>query len=142
MSHDKDTFFIDGGWAAPASATRSRWSARTPSRSSRPCPRARPADIDAAVAAARNAFDHGPWPRMTPEQRIEVVQNFSGLYAGKLAEMADLITLEMGSPTSFSNLAQSPAPWMQIEAFLGDRPGVPVGGDPPGRARRARRRTP
>ncbi len=32
--------------------------------------------------------------------------------------MADLITLEMGAPTSFSNLAQSPAPWMQIEAFL------------------------
>jgi betaine-aldehyde dehydrogenase len=24
----------------------------------------------------------------------------------------------MGSPTSFSNLAQSPAPWMQIESFL------------------------
>ena len=33
--------------------------------------------------------------------------------------MADVITTEMGSPTSFSNLAQSPAPWMQIEAFLG-----------------------
>ncbi len=25
----------------------------------------------------------------------------------------------MGSPTSFANLAQTPAPWMQIEAFLG-----------------------
>ena len=96
-------------------------------------PEGSPADIDAAVAAARQAFDHGPWPRMTPEERIDVVQAFSGLYAGKLAEMADLITLEMGSPTSFSNLAQSPAPWMQIEAFLGiarefpweaERPGV------------------
>ena len=32
--------------------------------------------------------------------------------------MAELITLEMGSPTSFANLAQSPAPWMQIESFL------------------------
>ena len=56
---------------------------------------------------------------MSPQERIDVVQAFSGLYAGKLAEMADLITLEMGSPTSFANLAQSPAPWMQIEAFLG-----------------------
>ena len=32
--------------------------------------------------------------------------------------MAELITTEMGSPMSFSNLAQAPAPWMQIEAFL------------------------
>ena len=77
------------------------------------------ADVDAAVAAARRAFDEGPWPRMSPAERIEVVQAFSGLYAARLGDMADLITLEMGSPTSFSNLAQSPAPWMQIEAFLG-----------------------
>ena len=56
--------------------------------------------------------------RMTPAERIAVLERFSGLYAAKLVEMAELITLEMGSPTTFSNLAQSPAPWMQIEAFL------------------------
>ena len=33
--------------------------------------------------------------------------------------MAELISTEMGAPISFSNLAQAPAPWMQIEAFLG-----------------------
>ena len=118
MSHDRDAFFIDGGWAAPAgtdvlevvSPHSEQVVARVPEGST--------GDIDAAVAAARRAFDEGPWPRMSPQERIDVVQAFSGLYAGKLAEMADLITLEMGSPTSFSNLAQSPAPWMQIEAFL------------------------
>jgi aldehyde dehydrogenase (NAD+) len=47
------------------------------------------------------------------------VQNLSGLYAARLAEMAEVITTEIGSPISFSNLAQAPAPWMQIEAFLG-----------------------
>ena len=35
--------------------------------------------------------------------------------------MAEVITTEIGSPISFSNLAQSPAPWMQIEAFLTSR---------------------
>ncbi len=91
------------------------------------------ADIDAAVAAARDAFDHGPWPQMSPAERIAVLERFSGLYSAKLTEMAELITVSMGSPTSFANLAQSPAPWMQIEAFLGiarefdweaERPGV------------------
>ncbi len=76
------------------------------------------ADIDAAVAAARRAFDEGPWPRTSPRERIAVVEAFSALYAARMGEMADLITTEMGSPTTFSNLAQSPAPWMQIEAFL------------------------
>ena len=74
MTLDRDAFFIDGDWAAPASTRHDRGRlARTPSRWSPRCPRARPADIDAAVAAARRAFDHGPWPRMTPEERIDVV---------------------------------------------------------------------
>jgi len=133
MTHDRDAFFIDGGWAAPAGSdvleVVSPHSEEVVAR----VPEGSPADIDVAVAAARTAFDSGPWPRMSPQERIDVVQEFSNLYAGSLTAMADLITLEMGSPTSFSNLAQSPAPWMQIEAFLGiareypweeSRPGV------------------
>ncbi|GAA4109453.1 aldehyde dehydrogenase [Nocardioides fonticola] len=118
MSLDRDTLFIDGDWAAPATdavlevvnPATEEVIARVPEGST--------ADVDAAVAAARRAFDEGPWPRMTPAERIAVLERFSGLYAAKLVEMAELITLEMGSPTTFSNLAQSPAPWMQIEAFL------------------------
>jgi aldehyde dehydrogenase (NAD+) len=118
MSHDRDTFFIDGGWAAPASSDQLRVVSPHTEEVVATVPEGSVADIDAAVAAARRAFDQGPWPRMTPAERIAVIEAFSGLYAAKLGDMADLITLEMGSPTSFSNLAQSPAPWMQIEAFL------------------------
>lgn len=119
MSLDRSTLFIDGEWAAPASSDTIQVVSPHSEQVIATVPEGTTADIDAAVAAARRAFDSGPWPRMSPEERIEVVQNFSNLYAGKLAEMAELITLEMGSPTSFANLAQSPAPWMQIEAFLG-----------------------
>lgn len=35
------------------------------------------ADADAAVAAARQAFDHGPWPRMQPRERGEILQRFA-----------------------------------------------------------------
>ena len=34
---------------------------------------AREADIDGAVAAARDAFDHGPWPWMMPAERAELM---------------------------------------------------------------------
>ena len=59
------------------------------------------ADIDAAVAAARHAFDDGEWPRMTPEERIAVVQPFSRPLRRQLMDMAEVITTEMGSPISF-----------------------------------------
>ncbi|MBC9733726.1 aldehyde dehydrogenase [Nocardioides marmotae] len=119
MTLDRDAFFIDGGWRAPATTDTLRVVSPHSEEVVATVPEGSPADVDAAVAAARRAFDEGPWPRMSPEERIEVLQVFSGLYAARLAEMADLITIEMGAPTSFSNLAQSPAPWMQIEAFLG-----------------------
>ncbi|WP_435746768.1 aldehyde dehydrogenase [Nocardioides sp. SYSU DS0663] len=119
MTLDRDAFFIDGGWAAPATTDTLQVVSPHTEEVVATVPEGSAADVDAAVAAARRAFDEGPWPRMAPEERIEVVQAFSALYAGKLAEMADLITTEMGAPTSFANLAQSPAPWMQIEAFLG-----------------------
>ena len=118
MSLDRDAFYIDGGWRAPESAATIEVVSPHTEQVIATVPDASPADVDAAVAAAREAFDRGPWPRMSPAERIAVIEAFSMLYAGKLTEMAEVISLEMGSPTSFSQLAQSPAPWMQIESFL------------------------
>ncbi|WP_232678962.1 aldehyde dehydrogenase [Nocardioides sp. R-C-SC26] len=118
MTLDRDSFYLDGGWAAPASAQMLEVISPHTEEVIARVPEGTPADIDAAVAAARQAFDQGPWPRMSPAERIDVVAAFSGLYAARMGEMADLISAEMGSPTSFANLAQVPAPWMQIESFL------------------------
>jgi 4-(gamma-glutamylamino)butanal dehydrogenase len=59
---------------------------------------AQPADADAAVAAAREAFDHGPWPRMHPRDRGRILQDFAGLLEQHRDEIALLISLEMGKP--------------------------------------------
>ncbi|MBF0666104.1 MAG: aldehyde dehydrogenase [Brevundimonas sp.] len=109
---------MDGTWAAPATSARLQVVSPHSEQVVATVPEGSAADIDAAVAAARRAFDEGPWPRMSPQERIAVLEVFSGLYAARLEEMAALITTEMGSPISFSQLAQAPAPWMQIEAFL------------------------
>ncbi len=68
-----------------------------------------PEDVDAAVAAARQAFDHGPWPRMSHADRMAKVEQLATIYTGHIDEMADLITDEMGSPRSFSRLGQAAA---------------------------------
>ncbi len=115
---DRTAFYIDGGWAAPAGTETIEVVSPHTERVVATVPAGSAADIDAAVAAARRAFDEGPWPRMSPAERIAVVEAFSGLYAARMTEMADLITLEMGSPASFSQLAQAPAPWMMLDSFI------------------------
>ncbi len=35
-----------------------------------------PQDVDSAVAAARRAFDEGPWPRMHPRERRAVLRGW------------------------------------------------------------------
>src|SRR5690606_36302310 len=76
------------------------------------------ADIDAAVAAARHTFDDTDWPTMPPAERLEIVARFAEVYAARMTDMAQVVTDEMGSPITFSNLAQSPAPWMMLNTFL------------------------
>ena len=64
-------------------------------------------DVDAAVRAARAAFDEGPWPRLSHTERIAAVEQLAAVYSTHVDEMADLITAEMGSPASFSRLGQA-----------------------------------
>jgi gamma-glutamyl-gamma-aminobutyraldehyde dehydrogenase len=59
---------------------------------------AQPADADAAVAVAREAFDHGPWPRLHPRDRGRILQDFADLVEQRRDEIALLISLEMGKP--------------------------------------------
>ena len=115
---DRSEFFIGGRWVGPAGSETLEVVSPHTEQVVATVPRATTADLDAAVAAARDAFDRGPWPRMAPAQRIEAVERFAGAYAARMGEMADLITLEMGCPSSFANLGQVPAAWMQAEAFL------------------------
>jgi gamma-glutamyl-gamma-aminobutyraldehyde dehydrogenase len=59
---------------------------------------AQPADADAAVAVAREAFNHGPWPRLHPRDRGRILQDFADLVEQHRDEIALLISLEMGKP--------------------------------------------
>jgi betaine-aldehyde dehydrogenase len=75
-------------------------------------------DADAAVAAARQAFDHGPWPTLTVDERVEALRPFAKSYADRADELAALITAEMGSPITFSRAAQALGPASMVDMFL------------------------
>src|SRR6187402_817667 len=56
------------------------------------------ADIDAAVRAARRAFDDGRWSRRAPSERKETLLRFADLLEANLEELALLDSLEGGKP--------------------------------------------
>ncbi|MGH3521919.1 MAG: aldehyde dehydrogenase [Mycobacterium sp.] len=102
-----DQLFIGGHWRNPSSGQRLTVISPHSEEPIGDVPAAAPEDVDTAVAAARRAFDHGPWPRLDPRERMRKVEELAAIYAGHLDEMADLITAEMGSPRSFSRLGQA-----------------------------------
>lgn len=53
-------------------------------------------DVDAAVAAARAAFDDGPWPRMTPGERERLLLKLADLVERDAALLAEIETVESG----------------------------------------------
>ncbi|HBY98003.1 MAG: aldehyde dehydrogenase family protein [Ardenticatenaceae bacterium] len=55
-----------------------------------------PVDVDRAVAAARRAFDHGPWPRMTGKERGRYLHRVAGLLEANKARFAFLETVDVG----------------------------------------------
>lgn len=75
------------------------------------------ADVDAAVGAARAAFDTGPWGRTTPAERIAAIRRLADSYDKRRAEMADVITAEIGAPIAFTQRAQVGLPAMMMRAF-------------------------
>ncbi|GAA0942155.1 aldehyde dehydrogenase [Actinocorallia libanotica] len=111
-------FFIGGEWVEPAgTGTIDVVSPHTEEVIGR-VPEGTNADIDRAVAAARQAFDHGPWPRMTPAERGEALGRLSAIYAANTQQMADLVVAEMGSPALFAAFAQSAIPQMVLQYYV------------------------
>nr|MDT0663709.1 aldehyde dehydrogenase [Micromonospora sp. DSM 115978] len=69
-------------------------------------PDASAGDVDAAVAAARHAFDHGPWPRMSAAERGKVIEALLAALVERSDEMAQTITAENGTPVSIVKPSQ------------------------------------
>ncbi|MGC4192162.1 MAG: aldehyde dehydrogenase family protein [Thermomicrobiales bacterium] len=56
------------------------------------------ADVEAAVAAARKAFDEGPWPRLAPFERGRVVQRIADRIRERADELARVESENTGKP--------------------------------------------
>ncbi|MBS2533613.1 aldehyde dehydrogenase [Catenulispora sp. NF23] len=102
----RDKLYLGGLWTDPSDPT--PLAIRSPHDQSPvgQSVQARPADVDRAVAAARTAFDQGPWSHTTPQQRQDLIARLNQLREARSDEIAALITRERGNPLWFNRAGQ------------------------------------
>ena len=105
MNLDRDAFFIGGDWVEPA--TDDRFQVVSPSTEEvvGRVPLATTADVDRAVAAARDAFD--AWSSTPPTERAEVLRRAAEELRARTDEIARTTVSEMGCAISQAPQAQT-----------------------------------
>ena len=113
---EKRDFYINGQWVAPAEPN--DYAVIDPSTEeqcaviSLGCQ----ADTDAAVAAARAAFDS--WSQTSKEERTKLIKKLAKIYDARQEEMAQAMSMEMGAPIDLSRNQQVGAGSWHIDGFL------------------------
>ncbi|OPX05895.1 aldehyde dehydrogenase [Mycobacterium sp. AT1] len=110
--------FVGGDWVDPDSSESLEVVSPATERVIARVPAGSTSDMDLAVASARQAFDSGPWPRASLEERISVLQRLSTLFGQNEDLLAGLVTAEMGCPISLSRTLQSQAPRFSIDNYV------------------------
>ncbi|CAM4440208.1 Geranial dehydrogenase [Mycobacterium basiliense] len=93
-----DKLFIGGKWTQPSTSDVIEVHCPATGEYVGKVPLAAAADVDAAVAAARAAFDHGPWPATPPKERAAVIANALKLLEERKDHFAKLLADETGQP--------------------------------------------
>jgi aldehyde dehydrogenase (NAD+) len=96
MTTVRDNMFIGGRWVAASSGKTSPVVNPATEAVYADVAEASVADVEAAIQAARKAFDDGPWPRMKPADRGRVLGRMAEIMRRRQQELADLDVLEAG----------------------------------------------
>jgi acyl-CoA reductase-like NAD-dependent aldehyde dehydrogenase len=83
-------------------------------------------EVLGAIAAARRAFDHGPWPRMSVAERAVVVRRMHDHLLAHAEAICHLITLEAGSVHTQTRARQFDGPMKHFRYFIEAAQQVPL----------------
>ncbi len=112
---DKKKFYINGKWVSPIEPR--SFKVIDPSNEE-PCAEISlggKKDVDHAVSSAKNAFE--TWAFSKKEERLELLEKLYVVYKKRWAEMAKLISTEMGAPMKFSTEMQAATGASHIKSF-------------------------
>ncbi|MDC0738913.1 aldehyde dehydrogenase family protein [Cognatishimia sp. SS12] len=109
-------FYINGQWVPPTGSDVHALINPATEDKLYDIPMAEIADVEAAVAAAKAAFDD--WSMTTPAHRLGLLRRLLVLYNDNYDEIAELMTREMGTTLAFSKSAQAWVGTAHIEAAI------------------------
>ena len=98
----QEELFVDGVWRTAACAPPIRVVCPSTEEVAGEVPDAGAADVDAAVSAARQAFESGQWRAMPVAERATIVLAGLATLQSHAEEIARLVTTEMGAPLAFT----------------------------------------
>ena len=133
---ERELMYIDGRWVESVSG---RWRGdEDPSTGEifAEVPDGVAADADLAVEAARRAFDEGPWPRMTPEERRRSLLRLAEVLNRRTAQYVPVVGRDTGCPIRMAEMFQVAVPVGHLSAFadqallLSEARALPIGDAP------------
>lgn len=112
----KTNFYINGQWVAPEKSNDFAVIDPSTEEQCAVISLGNQEDTDAAVQAARNAFD--AWSHTSKTDRVALLKRLLEIYNDRAEEMAQAMSLEMGAPINLSRSSQVGAGSWHLEGFL------------------------
>ena len=114
-----DKLFIGGKWVEPVTSDVIEVHSPATGELVGRVPLASDADVDAACAAARKAFDEGPWPHTSPQERAAVLGAAVKIMEERADELKFLLAAETGQPPTIVDMMQYGAAMSCFNFYVG-----------------------
>ncbi|MET8427646.1 aldehyde dehydrogenase [Nocardia sp. NPDC004860] len=115
-----DSLFIGGEWIPPTTSHRITVISASTEDEIGSVPEARDGDVDAAVAAARAAFDDpSGWSRWSPDRRADALDSLAAELESRAEEIARRVSAQNGMPISIARQLETAFPVAIIRYYAG-----------------------
>jgi aldehyde dehydrogenase (NAD+) len=111
------THFIDGVFVEPESSETINIVNPATAKVFATVPRATLGETDAAIRAARRAFDEGPWPRMSGDERADVLHGLADALWRHRDEFVDLVVRQGGCTITQAHGLQAYLPIQLLHGY-------------------------
>jgi aldehyde dehydrogenase (NAD+) len=112
--------YIGGEWVAPVSGSFEDVINPATEQAFAKAPVSSSDEVSQAIAAARQAFDKGPWPRMSVSERVTILRRLLDALQQRKEEIVALIVREAGATQFLASALQFDIPMKHAHRLLDD----------------------
>lgn len=116
-ARDREALYIEGRWQPSASSATTAVISPTTEEVFGVAPAGAPADVDAAVAAARSALNSSPWSTWSGARRADAMEAFASALEDRAEQTASLVSGENGMPIAIARPAEGMGPAATLRYF-------------------------